>query len=54
MVFNYLGKTFENFQQGNVQCKLIEKQKVYITCNHVFYPKVLVSPDLKLSMEGYQ
>lgn len=54
MVYKYLEKIFENFRQENVQYKWIEKQKVYITYNHVLSPEVFVSPDLKLSIEDYQ
>ena len=32
----------------------MEKQKVYTMHNHVLYPQVLVTHDLKLSMEDYQ
>ena len=54
MISNYLVKACENFWPGNVQYKLIEKQKVYIMYNHVLSPEILVSPDLKLSMEDGQ
>ena len=53
MVVNYLEKTSENFRSGTVNCKIIEKQKIYITFNHVLYPEVPIE-DLKLRMEDYQ
>ena len=53
MVVNYLEKTSENFRSGTVNRKIIEKQKIYITFNHVLYPEVPIE-DLKLRMEDYQ
>ena len=53
MVVNYFEKTSENFQSRTVDYKIIEKQKLYITYNHVLYPEVPIE-DLKLHMEDYQ
>ena len=53
MVVNYLKKTSENFRTRTVNYKVIEKQKIYITYNHVLYPEVPIE-DLKLHMEDYQ
>ena len=53
MVVNYFEKTSENFQSRTVDYKIIEKQKLYITYNHVLYPEVPIE-DLKLPMEDYQ
>lgn len=54
MVCNFLEQTFGNYRQGNIQYKLMDKQKVYITYNQLLYPEVLISPGLKLSIEDYQ
>ena len=53
MVVNYLEKTSENFQSRTVTYKIIEKQKLYITYNHVLYLEVPIE-DSKLHMEDYQ
>ena len=53
MVVNYFEKTSENFQSRTVDYKIIEKQKLYITYNHVLYPEETIE-DLKLHMEDYQ
>ena len=53
MVVNYLEKTSENFQSRTLNYKIIVKQKIYITYNHVLYPEVPIE-DLKLHMEDYQ
>ena len=54
MVCNCLEKTFGNYRQGNIQYKLMDKQKVYVTYNQLLYPEVLISAGLKLSIEDYQ
>ena len=53
MVVNYLEKTSENFQSRTVTYKIIEKQKLYITYNHVLYLEVPIE-DSKLHMEDCQ
>ena len=53
MVVNYLEKTSENFRSRTVNYKIIEKQKIYITYNHVLYPEVPIE-DVKLRTEDYQ
>ena len=53
MVVNYLKKASVNFRSRTVNHEIIEKQKIYITYNHVLYPEVPIE-DLKLRMEDYQ
>ena len=53
MVVNYLKKASVNFRSRTVNHEIIEKQKIYITYNHVLYPEV-PTEDLKPRMEDYQ
>ena len=53
MVVNYLEKTSENFRSRTFNYKIIQKQKIYITYNHVLYPEVPIE-DVTLRMEDYQ
>ena len=53
MVVNYLEKTSENFRSRTFNYKIIQKQKIYITYNHVLYPEVPIE-DVKLRTEDYQ
>ena len=48
-----LKKLLKTLDQELLITKIIEKQKIYITFNHVLYPEVPIE-DLKLRMEDYQ
>ena len=50
----FLRKNIWKLSASNIQYKLMDKQKVYITYNQLLYPEVLISPGLKLSIEDYQ
>ena len=53
MICQYLEKGEENFRKRTVEYKLVPDSLVYVTYEQVFYPQVIISPDMKMSLEDY-